>query len=80
MIRIQGISFQFTIYEYAFLVGYQVKRNPAWRLGQAYFNVLNVIAPDLANEIRGTDLDPFYKEKDDGIQELIEWLETKNAV
>ena len=79
MIRIQGRSFQFTIYEYAFFVGTELARNSELRLGQTYFNVLHTIAPDLANEIRGTDLDPFHKERDDGIQELIKWLETKKV-
>lgn len=77
MKRIQGRSFQFTIYELAFLVGTECAKHPELRLGQTYFNVLHTIAPDLANEIRGTELDPFYKERDDGIQEFIEWLETK---
>lgn len=31
-----------------------------WRMGQAYFNALYALYPDTANEIRGTDLDPFY--------------------
>jgi len=30
------------------------------RLGQAYFNTLDFFYRELANEIRGTDLDPFY--------------------
>lgn len=31
-----------------------------WRNGQAAFNVLYSMHPELAQEIRGTDLDPFY--------------------
>lgn len=31
------------------------------RWGQACFNVLWEYRPDLAEQIRGTDLDPFYK-------------------
>lgn len=31
-----------------------------WRMGQAYFNVLDMVRPELADEIRGTDCDPFY--------------------
>ena len=33
---------------------------PAWRKGQAYFNYLYQLHPDVANEIRGTEYDPFY--------------------
>lgn len=30
------------------------------RFGQALFNVLHEVAPDVANSIRGTNADPFY--------------------
>jgi hypothetical protein len=33
------------------------------RLGQAYFNVLTYVRPDLADKIRGGHLDPFYRDK-----------------
>ena len=33
-----------------------------WREGQAAFNALHEIDPDLANEIRGTRLDPFHQD------------------
>lgn len=32
-----------------------------WRLGQAVFNRLAQVRPDIANKLRGTLLDPFYK-------------------
>jgi hypothetical protein len=32
------------------------------RQGQAYFNVLCENRPDLSEQIRGTPLDPFYKD------------------
>jgi len=32
------------------------------RIGQGAFNVLNELDPDLADSIRGTDLDPFYND------------------
>ena len=32
---------------------------PKWRLGQAVFNTLHELRPRLANQIRGTNLDPF---------------------
>ena len=33
------------------------------RLGQSYFNLLHEVRPDLANELRGSMLDPFFKER-----------------
>lgn len=35
-------------------------RHPEQRFGQAVFNVLVIYRPDLSEQIRGTDLDPFY--------------------
>ena len=31
-----------------------------WRKGQCYFNVLHRLHSELANEIRGSYIDPFY--------------------
>lgn len=36
------------------------RENPNWRTGQTYFNTLNQVRQDLADAIRGTNLDPFY--------------------
>ena len=33
-----------------------------WRHGQALFNALHSIEPDLANAIRGSQSDPFYRD------------------
>lgn len=33
------------------------------RLGQIYFNELAVVRPEIAEAIRGSMLDPFYKER-----------------
>lgn len=33
-----------------------------WRRGQAYFNVLHDVRPDLASQVRGTRLDPFHND------------------
>lgn len=30
------------------------------RMGQAYFNQLHEDMPEIANQIRGTEVDPFY--------------------
>lgn len=34
-----------------------------WRFGQAYFNVLCEVAPKIAEQIRSTPQDPFFREK-----------------
>lgn len=34
--------------------------NPNHRYGQTAFNVLSAQRPDLADKVRGTDVDPFY--------------------
>ena len=36
--------------------------NPGWRVGQAYFNVLATMRPEMAEQIRGGVLDPFYQD------------------
>lgn len=33
------------------------------RIGQAYFNGLHEVAPEIANAIRGTAADPFYNDR-----------------
>lgn len=33
-----------------------------WRRGQAYFNVLYDVKPNLADKVRGTLLDPFHND------------------
>ena len=42
-------------------VGYYAANHPEERRGQATFNVLYRIRPDLSERIRGTALDAFYK-------------------
>jgi hypothetical protein len=32
------------------------------RMGQAYFNALFMLRPNIAKEISGTDYDPFYQD------------------
>jgi len=38
------------------------KIDSTMRLGQVCFNLLTVFNPKIANEIRATPLDPFYKD------------------
>ena len=39
------------------------KKSPEFRLGQWSFNKLYEIRPDIADEIRGTENDPFYRDE-----------------
>lgn len=51
-------------------------KNPeyaGWRLGQTYFNILHRLRPDLADEIRGTSLDPYHFDSRIGLFRI--WLE-----
>jgi hypothetical protein len=34
-----------------------------WRRGQCLFNALYALYPDIANQIRGTDVDPFHRDE-----------------
>lgn len=36
---------------------------PDWREGQRFFNLLNEYYNELSEEIRGTEVDPFYNDK-----------------
>jgi hypothetical protein len=48
---------------------------PRWRKGQVYFNCLWGLDPVLANEIRGGDNDPFYR--DDKIPAFLKVVEER---
>jgi hypothetical protein len=50
-------------------------KNPNWRKGQTIFNCLYNLYPDFANEIRATELDPFYI--DDRIPQTLEYVYNK---
>ena len=47
--------------------------NPELRVGQSYFNTLYEIKPDMANLVRGTDRDPFYRNAI--IPAFLDWVE-----
>jgi hypothetical protein len=49
--------------------GYTQDLNPEWRRGQTHFNALYKLNPGLADYIRGTAIDPFYR--DDAIQSFL---------
>lgn len=38
---------------------------PSWRQGQAAYNALYAVAPEVCDEILGTELDPFYVDDDE---------------
>jgi hypothetical protein len=59
--QIHGLDERPGAYAYA-AAKYQAE-HPEQRLGQAHFNVLRTFDPEFADEITGTELDPFY---DDG--------------
>lgn len=46
---------------------------PEWREGQALFNILYAKHRDIANIIRGSKIDPFYK--NENIDKCLEFLE-----
>ena len=54
------------------LVGKTQKEYPRWRKGQTVFNVLLDLRPDMAERIRGTELDPFHR--DEVVPKLLDWL------
>jgi len=46
---------------------------PRWRKGQALFNAIYYVDPEIANKIRGSDIDPFHI--DDNIEPCMKFLE-----
>ena len=56
----------------------KIQKQYKWRYGQALFNGLLDLRPDLAEEIRGTPLDPFNKKaKKDVPADLFAMLEER---
>jgi len=49
-----------------------------YRYGQVMFNYLELVRPDLAEQVRATDMDPFYCEspKDPQFDRFIQFIET----
>lgn len=50
---------------------------PNWRFGQAAFNVLSALRPDLSEPIRGQASDPFHYRggEDDSLKGFVAYLE-----
>jgi len=61
----------FTDYNIWLVRAYQ-KTDKAQRVGQWMFNVLHEMRPELANAVRGGDLDPFYD--DAKIDNFLNWV------
>jgi len=38
------------------------RNNPEWRRGQAWFNTLYTLHPEVAEQFRGAPDDPFYQD------------------
>lgn len=49
-----------TLEEFYRMVKAILAQNPRWRYGQALFNTLDNIRPDLSEKVRGTNFDPFH--------------------
>lgn len=55
-----------TFREYILLIrkfSYYRKNHPMMRKGQAAYNALADVSPELAKEVNGTEFDPFYKDE-----------------
>ena len=63
-----------TLDEYAGAVKDRLKVEWSERFGQASFNVLYINRPDLSEQIRATDLDPFYSQDPRTIITFYAWL------
>lgn len=59
--------------EYIAHIGTIAWRTPDLRNGQRAFNVLHAMRPDLSEQIRATDLDPFHD--DDRLEAFYAWVE-----
>lgn len=53
---------------------YSKPENLNWRYGQITFNILAQERPDLSEEIRGTEMDPFYTKDPEKIANFYNWL------
>ncbi len=49
--------------DYVILCHLEFVSNPTWRVGQTYFNVLHNVRPKLANSIRSSTLDCFFRDQ-----------------
>jgi len=64
---------EFLVTEVACAAAIKFTHGRYMRIGQCAFNALHEIRPDLAYEIRGTRIDPFFH--DANVPAFYEWLE-----
>lgn len=62
-----------TFGDYCTLVAKTSHEQRTWRIGQTAFNVLADVRPDLAERVRGTNLDPFHVTQ--RVPKFYEWTE-----
>jgi hypothetical protein len=53
-------EFPETLDEFYAYVDQLMEQHPEWRAGQTLFNALYLVRPDLSEQIRTTELDPFH--------------------
>jgi hypothetical protein len=63
-----------TIPDLVGLAGEMLLANPDLRVGQAKFNALVELRPDLAERIRGTELDTYYSDDPERSANNFLWL------
>ncbi len=70
-------DYMWTMQDFYRLVQVLQYENPDWRKGQAMFNALDRLDPELANMIRSTPEDPFYRDERIPTFELLLWGQPK---
>ena len=60
--------------EYLKRVSDQMTEYPCLRYGQTLFNVLYDMDVELANKVRGSELDTFYTKDEQKCDEFLSWL------
>lgn len=61
-----------TFEEYRTRVYSGISRPVGWRVGQHAFNLLHEINPELADQVRATPMDPFYR--DGKLPKFLVWV------
>ena len=64
-----------TFADYKIAIRQAQQEHPQWRLGQAAFNVLYEMRPDLSEHVRATTLDPFHRRTNEECAEFFNWVE-----
>lgn len=66
--ELEGLSFEM----YVGMAESSLRLHPNWRKGQAFFNMLARVRPDLSEQIRATPLDPFHRS--DVLPNMLAWV------